>query len=49
VNGADADRLAALPRDADIFREPVVADFREAVFVEDVLRLQIAMDDAAFV
>ena len=49
VYRADAHRLAALPRDADVLREAVVADLHEAVFVEDVLGLEIAVDDAAVV
>ena len=49
VNGADADRLPALPRHADELREAVIADLGVAVLVEDVFGFEVAVNDAVVV
>ncbi len=49
VNGADALRMGALAALGNELRQADVADLHDAAFAEDVRRLEIAMNDAAFV
>ena len=49
VDGADADRLTALTGDADVLREAIVPNLHVAIFIKDVLWLEVAVDDAPIV
>ena len=49
VDSADTRRLGAMPRNRDELAQPVVADLDVTVFVEDVPRLHVPMDNSTLV
>ena len=49
MHGAHGDGLAGMDARLDGLAQAVIADLDVAVFIEDVARLEIAMDDAAIV